>query len=268
MSVGGLHFQFDGLWPRAVLAVAPERSSSEGDAAAGGRDVITRLHIEVEVGGGSEIGEGRQQALQEQLRGVGPDEEGDECEQEHDGSEGGAANDRLRVDYFVRANCLNTLRHVLLQSLLHDRGTGVRHRLRRPMNGDQGRKRFLKIGKSQVNRCTQFFRRKLSQQRPCKSEPGNGGCAEQYCGEQSAAGNPGQDEQIVEQAGKKQTCTENDACFRKSAGGGVQSYTPLTLIQKTLQTRDLSQDSGRHGALLVSVDQDNQQVELKVLRGP
>jgi hypothetical protein len=146
----------------------------------------------------------------------------------------------------VGANCLNTLRDVLLQSLLHDGGTSVGQCLWRPVNGDQSGQRFLKIGKSQVNCSTQFFRGKPSEQRPYKSEPGNGGGTEQHHCEQNTARDPGEDEQVVQQAGKEQACAEDDGGFCKSSGGGMQPHAPLTLIQKTLQTRDLSQDSGGH----------------------
>jgi hypothetical protein len=67
VSVGGLHFEFHGFGPSPWVACSPERPRSKGDSGTRSRHVIARLYLEEQVGGCFEVGEGHEQALEEQL---------------------------------------------------------------------------------------------------------------------------------------------------------------------------------------------------------
>ncbi|MEY3176147.1 MAG: hypothetical protein RLZZ436_4061 [Planctomycetota bacterium] len=246
VTISGLHFKLHRLRAGTGLAGPPERSCGKRDAGAGGGDVIARLDFEVQIGWGFEVGEGREESSQQELRCSGPEQEGDEHQQQQHGRGCGATNDGLHIHNLMRTNGLHPLRDMLLQTLLHDFGTRIRKSLRGAVNRYQGCQRFLKIGESQVNGGTKLFRGETMGERSQQAEPGAGCGARNHQPQEQTAEGARQHHQEVQQAGDKQTDQQHTDRLGKSPCGGVQPYAALTLIQQTLQTRDLSQDSGRH----------------------
>ena len=96
--------------------------------------MVAGFDIEVKIGGSGEVCEGHQQSLEQQARSVRPEQQRDKCEQESEGGEAGAADDGLNINHLFRANCLNLLGDLLLQTQLHQFRTGVRESLWGAMN--------------------------------------------------------------------------------------------------------------------------------------
>ncbi len=118
------------------------------------------------------------------------------------------------------------------------------------MDGDECGEGFLEVGEPQVDGGAQFFGGKAACERAKEPEPGDGGAAEEDECQQHAASGARQYQQIVQQAGEERCGKENAGGFGEPPGCGMQSDATLALVEKILQTRDLSQDSGGHATLL------------------
>ena len=254
VAIVGLHLQNHGFRASPGLLSSPKWPGGKCHIGSCGRHMIARCDFEVEVGRCGQICEWHQQPLEQQPGSIRPEQHRDQPEQKQSGGSACATNDGLNIDHLIRPNGLHLLRNLLPEPLLHDFRTGIGEQLWGAVNRDQRGECLLQVRESQVHGSAELFRGQASNERSQQPQPRCSKSADNDTCKEPKADGTGQYNQQVEQTGQQQANQQKTDRFSATADRCVQSHPPLTLIQKTLKTRDLSQNSGGHAGLLLETD--------------